>query len=143
MLPRPRWCPFERRMALWEKATVHNRKVKLCMACGRETKAKKPAPPKNRAADRQWSKAVRQGQTGTCEACATKGWPYWKDCSGVSDAAHVRAKGAQPALRHDTRNGIGLCRRAHEWFTRHPVAWQAWIATARPGLLEQLAESAS
>jgi 5-methylcytosine-specific restriction endonuclease McrA len=56
-------------------------------------------------------------------------------------AAHILSKGANPALRFDLENVIGLCMKDHIfWAHRNPVGFTDWIEEIFPGRLARLRE---
>ena len=130
---RPRWCVRCRDyISAWLVVTVGGRKTRRCGHCGWVTRARKPRAPKHQAADRRWSKAVRQRDGFKCRRCGAIG----------GDGAHIKAKGPNPKVRHNTANGLDLCRRCHTWAGEHTEAFHAWLAVECPGLLEELTEAA-
>lgn len=59
-------------------------------------------------------------------------------------AAHILSKGANPSLRYDLENVIGLCMQDHIfWAHRDPVGFATWIEEKFPGRLDKLKLSAS
>ncbi len=58
-------------------------------------------------------------------------------------AAHILGKGANPSLRYDLENVIGLCLKDHIfWAHKDPAAFVEWVETIFPGRLAVLRERA-
>jgi len=83
------------------------------------------------AADRKWSKAVRERDGNRCRKCGNP----------ASDGAHVIRRGYLKT-RHDVGNGLALCRICAEHLTRHPAEWRAWLEQEVPGLAAEMAARA-
>jgi hypothetical protein len=66
---------------------------------------------KRDAADRRWSRAVRERDEFTCQRCGTK---HAENSFGLH-AAHVFSRGIQ-RTRHDLDNGLSLCYGDHRWY---------------------------
>lgn len=55
--------------------------------------------------------------------------------------AHILGKGANPALRYDLENVIGLCVKCHLfWCHRDPIGFSEWVEEIFPGRLQRLRE---
>jgi len=71
--------------------------------------------------------------------------PKCLKCNEVKplSASHILGKGANPALRYDLDNVIGLCVKCHIfWCHRDPVGFTDWIEEIFPGRLARLREMA-
>ncbi len=66
---------------------------------------------KRDAADKRWSRAVRNRDDCTCRRC---GKPYPPNAFGLH-AAHIFSRGIK-RTRCDVDNGISLCWGCHAWF---------------------------
>ena len=87
------------------------------------------------AADLAWAKAVRGSGP-----CAALGYEYHNlldprgrplpvahhMCFSATTAAHIVSR-RYAATRTEKRNGLPLCLRMHQWFTSHPLAWEAFV----------------
>ena len=87
------------------------------------------------AADLAWAKAVRESGP-----CAALGYEYHNlldprgrplpvahhMCFSATTAAHIVSR-RYAATRTEKRNGLPLCLRMHQWFTSHPLAWEAFV----------------
>ena len=82
--------------------------------------------------DRVWKAWVVGGAGGRCERCG-RGRTGWR----VIDAHHVWGKQANPGLRHESLNGVALCRtpdgggchrRAHD----NPKEFREWMGERFP-----------
>lgn len=127
-----RWCPRERRMGPWVKASSWGRTFKLCLSCRTPTTKGSPAQPRNKGQDQRWSRDVRARDGAICRCCAEP----------ATDGAHIFAKGPHPSMRHRRDNGVALCRGCHQHFTSHPAQWRAWLSVHLPELYAQLQELA-
>jgi hypothetical protein len=74
------------------------------------------------SADRVWSAAVLASRT----TCAAIGFGRHQRCEGPHDPAHI-VRRAFLATRHLPENGIRICRKAHDYYGRHPVRWKAFV----------------
>lgn len=130
---KPRWCiRCKEYLESWFVTRIGNHKVKTCGACRTPTKARKPKPPKHQSQQRKWSAKVKERDGGICRACQEPG----------NDGAHIFSRGAHPGMRDDVANGVYLCRRDHDYFGSHPVAWRAWLLANVPELYAQLSQEA-
>lgn len=128
-----RWCPRERRMRPWVKALMGRSMVKVCLNCRALTRAHAPKPPKHQAADRRAAVLSKARHPDGCEHCDRRGYTH---------DAHAMGKKAHPKLRHHPDNRVRLAPECHDYFTRHPAAWRAWLESNRPDLYAQLQEMA-
>lgn len=96
--------------------------------------SKRPSRQAELKADAKWAKAV--GESGPCAALGIfVQWvdSFWNDaalnhgfCIGPITAAHVMSR-RYAATRTDKRNGLPLCLTVHDFFTAHPIAWDAFV----------------
>jgi len=101
---------------------------KLCVRCGTVTRASKPKPRKHAAADRKWSKAVRERDGHTCQRCSRP----------AGESAHIIRRGYK-ATRLNPDNGLALCHACADYLTRHPNEWREWLEKYMPGLAAEMA----
>lgn len=66
------------------------------------------------AADRKWSRAVRERDAYTCQRCGAVHAPNSQGLHG----AHIFGRG-KLAVRHDVENGIALCYGCHRFIDGH------------------------
>jgi 5-methylcytosine-specific restriction endonuclease McrA len=78
-----------------------------------------------------WVKAIVIGRQG----------PECLKCNRRVDlqAAHILGKGANPAMRYELENVIGLCLRCHIfWGHKDPIAFTDWVEQMFPGRIAKL-----
>ena len=77
---------------------------------------------KNTAADRRFSKMIRERAGYRCQRCGTQ---HATNSSGLH-AAHIFSRRAK-ATRCDPDNALALCYGCHSWSHRHEPDFREWV----------------
>ena len=77
---------------------------------------------KSNAADRRFSKMVRERARYCCQRCKCQ---HATNSSGLH-CAHIFSRRAK-ATRHDPDNALALCYGCHSWAHRHEPEFRAWV----------------
>ena len=72
--------------------------------------------------DLLFSKFIR-ARDGWCVIAKQNGDP--SSCWGELQCAHVLSRRFK-STRWDPTNAVALCAGHHDWYTRHPLAWNDW-----------------